>query len=162
MFPFYIPASGNPKNFICPSCGHAENQDERNQAQKEIQTKDGVLVEYDTGYLNQVFDKIKQVDTPVEQFKNKMRHAPPVVAASAVKRHRERQESQNHLRPLIGQWCDQIAKYKGLDIPTTQGEFERHFGVNIYEAQTLSASESQALRDKINRHFIESMFDTFI
>lgn len=161
-FHYYTPKSKGIHSFICPSCGHAESSKERIATQKEIQVKEGLLVEFDTGFLKEVYNKIDKVDIPVELFKKINSKLPTVAFHSAVNNHQLRQESQNQLRPMIGQWCDQVAKRMGLDIGTTQTEFQRVFGVDVYTAQTLSARESSELRIKIRDDLINKMFDSLI
>lgn len=154
---YYKPASKSPSSFVCPECGHAENQREIVAVTRKLQEDDGILVEYDTGWLDEIDAKIKQVDEPVELFRRKMGNAPSMVVNSAVKRHKERQKNQKPLRDWIGPWCQEMAKYQNLDIETTQGEFHRQFKVNIFVAQTLSAKESKELFDKVTLNLVDKL-----
>lgn len=154
-FHYYVPATRNIKSYICPSCNHNESDVERIAVQKEIQIKDGVLVEFNTGHFDELMKEIKKVDMPVDQFKNHLRNAPPVVMHSAVNNHKARQEAQIILRQWIVQWCNETGEVMGLDVPTTQGEFNRIFNVDIFTAQTLGSRKASELTDKIKFNLIE-------
>ena len=154
-FYYYAPPTNNIKSFVCPDCGHSESDNERNATQKEIQIKDGVLVEFDTGFFKEVMEKIAKVDTPVDVFKRKMRNAPPVVIHSATNKHIARQEAQKTLREWIIHWCNEVGLHKGLDVSVTQSEFNRCFGTDVFTAQAMGATAANDLTDKIKLHLIE-------
>lgn len=159
-FCFYVPASSSPKSFVCPDCGHAETSTQVNAAAQEIQVKQGTLVEYDSGFLTEILAERDKVDTPVEKFKRRLQNAPPVVRNSAVRNHVARQNAQAELRKWIAQWCQLTGKQRGLDVPTTQGEFHRVFGVNVFKAQTLSSTDAEELTGKIRENLFDKLFDT--
>lgn len=154
---FYAPLKPNIKYFICPECGHAETAPEINDVAKKLQIEDGVLVEYDTGYIKELMDKIKKVDEPVESMRSRMKYAgmSPMIVASATKKHTERQEAQVVLREWIISWCNETGLSTGLDLTTTQNEFTRILGVNIFKAQTLSSTDAIVLTEKIKTHLLE-------
>ena len=159
-FNFYAPASKSIKSYICPACGHAESDQERIEAQKEVQVRDGVLVEYDTGYLTKILAERDKVDKPVEQVRFGLQKgkAHPAIVNAATNRHKARQEAQNKLRSWIGQWCIESNHRLKMDVQTIQGEFNRRFNVDIFKAQTLGAKDSEELMTKIQLDIIESMF----
>ena len=154
-FHYYTPLSTNIKSFVCPECGHAESDIERNNTQKEIQVSDGVLVEFDTGFFDEIMKEIKKVDKSPDDVFRQMQNAPRVVAHSAVNKHKARQDSQFILREWIISWCNETGEVQGLDIPTTQNEFARIFLVNIFKAQTLGARLADELTEKIQYDLLE-------
>jgi superfamily II DNA or RNA helicase len=151
-FGFYQPKSNSPKSFICPYCNHAESEDDIITAAKEIQVAEGVLTEYDCSYITGLIQRRKDVDMPVEDIKSKHRFSPDIVKFSAAKNHLKRQEAQRKLRERINLWCEHTAVKKMLDVQTTQSEFERVFGVNVFKAQVLSERLALELLDKIQKH----------
>lgn len=153
---FYLPKSKHPNAYKCPDCGHHENDTEVNVAAKELQIKDGILVEYDTGWLNEIANKINEVDQDPEVLRRRMRNAPHVVVNSAVKNHKARLKAQKELRQWIVNWCNETGWQRGLDVQTTQGEFERVFGVNIFAAQILSATEARELTNQIKNKTLDN------
>lgn len=149
-FGFYEPKSNNPKSFVCPYCHHSESEDEIIAAVKEIQVAEGTLTEYDCEYITGLIQRRREVDMPVEKIKAKHRFSPDVVRHSAAKNHLKRQEAQRKLRAGIAQWCKQTAETNLLDVQTTQAEFERVFGTDVFKAQTLGEREALLLLDKIH------------
>jgi superfamily II DNA or RNA helicase len=154
-FHYYTPLSTNIKSFVCPDCGHAESDIERNTTQKEIQVNDGVLVEFDTGFFDEIMKEIRKVDKPPEEVFRQMQNAPRVAAHSAVNNHKLRQEAQYVLRVWIVNWCNETGAIQGLDVSTTQNEFTRIFSVNIFKAQTLGARLANELTEKIQYDLLE-------
>lgn len=154
-FHFYVPLTSSIKSHICPACGHNESEQERITTQRKIQADDGILVEFDTGYFDEIMREIAKVDMPVETFKNRMKNAPHVVRASAVKNHEARQEAQIILREWIVHWCNETGLHQGLDVLTTQYEFDRIFSTNIFKAQAMSATAAIELTDKIKMDLLE-------
>lgn len=156
---YYRPVSKNPSSFVCPECGHRENDKEVIAVAKKLQEDDGILVEYDTGWLHEMQLEINKVDEPVDQMRNRLSHSPMSTIAihSAVKRHKERQTKQCTLREWIVHWCNEVGALKGLDVPTTQGEFNRIFKINIFKAQVLSATDAQELVDKIKTNLLDNL-----
>lgn len=157
-FNYYRPASNTINDFVCPACAHAETKKERSAALHDIQVMDCELVEYDTGFLTEVFKEIKKVDTPLEVFKNKMNNAPNVVKYSAIKNHEQRQVSQKKLRYWIGHWCDTVNKHLQVNEDTIRNEFHRIFNVDVYTAQTLSSREASELCEKIKEGLFDILF----
>jgi len=152
-FGFYLPKSNAPTSFVCPYCDHAETESEINTAMREIQVREGTLVEYDNSYLNGILKEIEKTDRPVERLKQELYGAPDVVKHSAAKRHLAKQEAQRQLRGWVGSWCEHIAIQKHLDVETTQGEFARVFGVDVWKAQTLPERQALDLLDKIKNNW---------
>lgn len=147
----YTPLHNLPRFFKCPYCEHLETEEDLNKKRKEILVNDGVLVEFDAGFRDEFSRKIKKVDRPHSDIRNQMvnaGHAQPVVVHT-VTNHIKRQDAQRRLRPKIKQWCEKIAEINKYDIDTTRAEFQKAFGVNIFEAQTLSESKAIELENKI-------------
>ena len=158
----YSPVAVNVSiGHTCPYCGHTESQADRNNAQREILEQAGTLVEYDTSYLDEILSKRAKVDEPAESMRSRMTHAGanPVIVNSAVSRHTERQNQQERLRKLINEWCNDVARILGItDVTTIQAEFMHRFGVDIFKAQVLSASEAAELTSKIRDDIYEKIF----
>ena len=152
-FGFYQPKTNTPSGYVCPYCGHAENDEEINAAMREIQVREGTLVEYDNSYMNGILKEIAKTDRPVERLKQELYGAPDVVKYSAAKNHLAKQEAQRQLRVWIGSWCENIAVQKALDVETTQGEFARVFGFDVWKAQTLPERQALELLDKIKSNW---------
>lgn len=148
-FGFYVPKSNNPKDYVCPFCKHAETEEEINTAMREVQVREGTLVEYDNSYVTGLLQQRQNVDLPVERIKQKHHFSPDVVKFSAAKNHLKRQEAQRQLRQWIQSWCEHISLQKVLDHETTQNEFARVFGVDVYQAQVLGERQAMELLDKI-------------
>ena len=148
-FAFYLPKTNQPKDYICPYCNHAETEDELNTAMREIQVREGTLVEYDNSYVTGLLNERDKIDVPVDRVRQMHQHSPDVVKYSAAKNHLKRQEAQRLLRPWIQSWCTNIAVQKKLDHETTQGEFARVFNIDIYQAQILGERKALELLNKI-------------
>ena len=161
-FAFYIPQGKTIAAYKCPECGHQETLPERNAAAAEIQCNEGSLVEYDTGFFKKWEQEKKRVDMSVGQMTNYMSNAPAYVAKPTVEKHAARLTAQKYLRPEIMRWCVFVANNKGLDVYTTQNEFNRVFGVNVYDAQLLGAGKAYDLLDKIKLDILDRMFDKVI
>jgi predicted RNA-binding Zn-ribbon protein involved in translation (DUF1610 family) len=157
-FNYYIPASNNINDFVCPSCGHAENKQQRAAALHEVQVRELDLIEYDTGFLTEIFKEIKKVDLPIEVFEQRMSNAPNVVKFSAIKNHKARQASQRDLRYWVGRWCEFLNRQLQVDENTIRDEFHRRFKVNIYTAQTLGGREADELKVKVTDDLFDKLF----
>ena len=153
-FAFYEPKSNTPNHYVCPFCGHAENDEEINTAAKEIQVREGTLVEYDNSYITGLMNKRNEIDLPVERIKQKLYAAPDVVKHSAVKNHLKRQEAQRQLREWIGSWCSHMASINHYTIETTQAEFARLYGVDVFKAQTLGERPALELLNQIKNQLV--------
>jgi superfamily II DNA or RNA helicase len=152
-FAFYLPKTNTPKDYICPYCNHAETEEELNKAMREIQVKEGTLVEYDDSYLNGLLRERDNVDVPVDRIRQKLTNAPDIVKHSAAKNHLKRQEAQRQLRDWIQSWCEHIAIQKQLDHETVQGEFARVFGKDVYQAQVLGERQATELLNNIKNNW---------
>lgn len=157
---FYLPKSKHPNAYKCPDCGHKENEQEIDNAAKKLQIKAGTLIEYDTGWLADIAKKIESINEDPESMRSRMTYAgaPSVAVNSAVNRHKERMKAQKVLREWIVHWCNETGWLRGLSVSTTQAEFHRQFGVNIFTAQILSATESKELLKQIK----SSMLDNYL
>lgn len=153
-FGFYIPKNLNPKNLICPYCQHTETDEQRNTQNRELVVKEGDLVEYTSDYISKMLADRSKVDEPANDLKSRMTYAgaPAVAINGAVSRHKTRQEAQSELRQEIVSWCQEMSSEWNWDVETAQRMFEYHFGIDIFKAQTLSAKESQELKQKVEIH----------
>ena len=163
-FAFYLPKTNTPKDFICPYCKHVETEEELNAAVREIQVREGTLVEYDNSYLNGLLKERDKIDVPVDNIRQQHHNwnSPDVVKFSAAKNHLKTQEAQRQLRTWIQSWCENIAVQKQLDHETVQGEFARVFGKDVYQAQVLRAREATELLDKIKSNWSDHITVTSV
>ena len=163
-FAFYLPKTNTPKDFICPYCNHVETEEELNAAVREIQVREGTLVEYDNSYLNGLLKERDKIDVPVDNIRQQHHNwnSPDVVKFSAAKNHLKTQEAQRQLRTWIQSWCENIAVQKQLDHETVQGEFARVFGKDVYQAQVLRAREATELLDKIKSNWSDHITVTSV
>jgi len=155
----YTPASNDPKDFICPvnvgGCGHLETEDDNDRTVKKLQIREGTLVEWDNSYLHGIMQERANVDRSIEQVKNKLHGQPHMVMQGVVNRHLKRKEAQRELREWITAWCLKFFVKHKIGVETTQNEFLRYFGVDVFKAQTLGERKANELTDKIKRNWSE-------
>ena len=147
-FARYVPSTHNKHQ--CPYCNHVETKEEELDALKKFQAKKGDLVEMNIDFINQLLSERAKVDRSPEEVKRYMANAPAVARHSAVANHTKRLNAQTVLRDKIQRWCIVRAGMLGLDVPSTQREFELKFGINILKAQVLSERETNELIEKMN------------
>ena len=158
---FYVPKHATPAHYICPFCGHAENEDEINEAQRELQIREGTLVEYDNSYLTGILAERDKVDVPIERIRQQqdnMYGRPDKVKFAVAKNHLKRQEAQRALRVWVQKWCAKTGSHKQLDKETTQTEFARIFGVDVFKSQVLGERLANELVAKIKTDWSEQYF----
>lgn len=139
---------------VCTDCGHCETEEERVIATKDLQAKEGKLVEMDIDFIRQLMARREEVDRSPEEVRHRMQHAPAVARNGAVNSHTKRQYAQNELRAMIQKWCADMGKYNNWDKSITQRAFELEFKVNILKAQVLSERETLELTEKIKHEYI--------
>lgn len=126
---------------ICPSCGHKEEPLSR----ASIEHVEGDLEELSPEVLAKLRGDVKRVDgEPLIPH-----GASPAVIGAVTKRWKERQDAQSRLRHSIAIW----AAY-GRDGGKSDSELHREFffrsgGVDVLKAQTLGATDAEALREKV-------------
>jgi superfamily II DNA or RNA helicase len=144
---FYMPAV--PGAFQCPHCGHDETDQERSAAARELQEREGALVEWDTSSLDQLLKDRAKVDRPLEAVAHTTQHMSSLVSASVAKNHLKRQHAQSALRQAIQEWCAFVGVRDRLDKRATQGEFARVFGVDVLRAQCLGERQAMELTNRV-------------
>jgi superfamily II DNA or RNA helicase len=107
---------------------------------------DGDLVELDAEALAALRGEVDRIDEPAEAVRQRFLHAgaPYGVAASATKRHVERQEAQDALRRLIAIYGG-IQRARGRSDREGWKRFFYRYGVDVLTAQTLGRPEAQEL-----------------
>jgi len=131
----------------CPHCGAEYIPDNRTSPQ---------FVDGDLGFLNLealagIRARVAEVDKDPEQYRYELaaKHCPGIGQLAHVKRHVERQRSQEELRQKIASWCElQLGRGKG--IRQIQREFFYEFGIDVLTARTLNAKEAKALAERVN------------
>lgn len=132
----------------CPECGHTETAAEKENNRRQIQQKDGELVELSVDIVEEIIRKRDQeVLLPMEQFSRKVAMLPAKYAA--MNNHAKRLHAHTVLRDKIQKWCVKTAQETGWTIDTVQREFAVQFGVNIFKAQVLSYTDAENLSQRI-------------
>ncbi len=125
----------------CPYCGYVQEPASRSKPE----FVDGDLFEYDEELLKLLRGEILRVDgSPLIP-----RGTPQHVAKAIENRWQARRAAAARLKDVIAQWAG-VMKY-GHDMNDSQiyRVFYHRFGVDILTSQTLSATESCALSEKI-------------
>ena len=130
----------------CPYCDYYPEPAGRSLPEQV----DGDLIELTPEALAQMRGEIDNIDKPAEQPKRNMLHAgaAPIVAASAAKNQRIRQEVQSDLRKFIALWSG-IQVENGLTDSQQYRRFYHLFGVDIMTAQTFGKNEAAKLQSQI-------------
>jgi superfamily II DNA or RNA helicase len=137
----------------CPFCGWIPVPADRTSPEMV----DGDMFEIDPEMLAIMRGDINKVDQHPDNVKNWMKKAGhnDIVANSAAKRHRERQESQNELRHVMS-WYGGLQQAMGNHIRVAQRTFYHQFGVDVMSAQTLGKNDADELKQRIlivlNKH----------
>lgn len=129
----------------CPLCGHAPEP----AARSAPQYVDGDLFELDAETLAKMRGEQTRIDAdPIGLYDGLARAAGRPAAMAAERRHRERQDTQAHLRAWIAQWAGE-ARAAGFDDAHIYRKFYHTFGVDILSAQSLGKPEALALTEKV-------------
>lgn len=136
-------------SYICPDedCRHVFGDDEDKAVAKRIQEqKKGNLVEL-TFDVEQEF--IRRRDEEV--FKPVSELDKGEYAAANMHRHVNRQNAITVLQHKINKWCNGLYKETGWPSDMIRKEFFITFGINIFEAQVLSAPKAEELARKVQQ-----------
>jgi superfamily II DNA or RNA helicase len=136
-------------NGVCPKCGWHEDEQHKNERKTELKYKKGDLVRLDFSVIDELIKQRDHALQPMEQFSNSVQHANFAYAAKA--QFARRQHALNVLRFKIQRWCENHGAVTGQSVSLVQADFEIKFGVNIFKAQTGTASELEKLSAEIDR-----------
>lgn len=133
-------------NKLCPYCGHLWVPESRATPEQV----EGDLQELDYNILLALRGQIDKINAPPEQVKNGLLRsgANNIVALSAAKQHRLRQEAQTTLRNSIAQWAGSH-KGQGRSDSEIYIRFYRQFGMDVMTAQTLGRPDAERLTMQI-------------
>lgn len=152
---FYVPTT-QQEHEICPLCGHRHSDDEKIEAARLFQEKQGKLVELELNLdlFTQLIEQRKKVDETPEVVRNRMKHAgaPAVAYNSAYHNHAKRRNAQIVLRSYIQQWCVLKHRQTGFPPPLVQREFELAYGIPVLKAHVLSEPETIKLSERIQQN----------
>jgi hypothetical protein len=137
----------------CPDCGWHESDTEKESRQRELKIQAGELQELSFDIIETLIEQRNNAMMTVQQFRKSLGHAPFVHAA--VNNHANRQHSLSILRHWIQEWCTRHQTLTGQTVALVQLDFEITFGINIFKAQTGTASAMTELAARIQHKFNE-------
>lgn len=125
----------------CPHCGHKPEPASRSTPE----AVDGDIVEFSPELIARLSGEVSRVDGAPQ-----IPHgASEIVRRSIEKRWKERQEAQQALRHTIALWAGH-GREAGKDDSVMYREFFHRFGLDVLSAQTLGATEAEALRKRVD------------
>lgn len=135
----------------CPYCGHIPIPAMRGGPE----FVDGDLTELDPSTLAAMRGEIERVDMNPEAYRMELinKHAPKVGQLAGVKRHVERQQSQEALRVSIAWWAG-YQRAKGRPDSESYRRFYYKFGIDVLTAQTLNSKDALKLAERINKELV--------
>jgi superfamily II DNA or RNA helicase len=133
----------------CPKCGWCESEKEKTERKTELKYQKGDLVKLELSVIDELIKQRDHALQPMEQFSNSVQHTNFAYAAKA--QFARRQHALNVLRFKIQRWCENHGVMTGQSVSLVQADFEIKFGVNIFKAQTGTASELEKLSAEIDR-----------
>lgn len=132
----------------CPHCGTpVPSAPTRRDGPEWV---DGDLSELHPDVLARLRGEVDRVDVGLEDYRQELirKHAPHVGVLAGVKRHSERQQSQEILRVMMAYYGG-AARAAGLTDAEIQRKFYLEYGLTVLEAQALGASEAAALAGRL-------------
>lgn len=145
---FFVVEKGNK---TCPDCGHTETAAQAESRMREIQVKEGELVELSVDAVDALIKDRAKVDLPMEVFAHTAAGLPRIARNSAMNNHAKRLHAQSVLRHNIQKWCIAKGRDTGWSVDTVQREFSVVFGTNIFKAQTLGERLALELTERIQK-----------
>lgn len=131
----------------CPYCGHIKEIQNRSSAD----FVDGDLEELDAATLEELRNAVLKVMKSPETISKGLLSggSTAVVAASAAKNQRIRQEAVEQLQHSIAAWAG-VCKAAGDDDRAINKRFYFYFGVDILSAQALGRPDAEELKQRID------------
>jgi hypothetical protein len=133
----------------CPYCGYVREP----LARTSPKFVDGDLMELDPETLRVMRGEVDRIDQPAEQVRSRMEKSgyDSIIARSAEKKHRERQEAQTKLRHAMALWGGYQRDRQRPDSESYR-RFYLTFGTDVLTAQALGRPEAEALTERINNN----------
>ena len=129
----------------CPYCGHKAEPESRSQPK----FVDGDLIEFSPELLASLRGEIAKIDdAPTIPFS-----ATPEIAGAIVRRHKEKQQAQEHLREAIALWAGIRRDVMFMDDSEIYRRFHRKFGIDVMSAQALKSKDAGILTTKIREDY---------
>lgn len=141
-------------NGVCPKCGWKESTEEKQERKINLKYKKGDLVKLDISIVDELIEQRNKALMSMSDFANTVDHTS--FANAAKVRFARRQHALNVLRFKIQKWCEYTALKTSQSVPFVQADFELTFGVNIFKAQTGTATEMEQLAGSIDKELITS------
>lgn len=123
----------------CPHCGQAAPEPGDRSKPEFV---DGNIFEIDGAELARMRGEIARIDGKVYTPQG----VTPMVQASIIRKHHERQAAQHHLRETIALWA---GKHAGSSDTINYRRFFHTFGLDVATALALGAGEAEKLKTKI-------------
>jgi superfamily II DNA or RNA helicase len=133
----------------CPYCGCTPEITERDAPEKV----DGDLFELDVNAMAALFKRQAEADCSDMDFERNLisKNVPGIGHARLVKRHQRDVYRRQVLREFVGWWVGMQPKDR--DLSEVHRRFYHRFGVDIGNAFTLPATETDSLIEKISERF---------
>lgn len=131
----------------CPDCGWHESKNESESRKRELKIAAGELQELSFDIIETLIDQRNKAMMSVQDFRKTVNHAP--FAHAAVNNHANRQHALSILRHWVQEWCVKHQSVTGQSVALVQLDFEIKFGINIFKAQTQTASQMTELASRI-------------
>ena len=134
---------------VCPYCGAPAPEPAGRAAPEQV---DGDLIELDMAAMDALFAKMREADMSDEDYSRDQiaRNLPPVGRGQDLRRHQTARYRREVLRQLVGWW---VGAQPGRDLSEVHRRFFFRFGIDIGNAFTLNAKETDALIGKITKLF---------
>lgn len=136
----------------CPYCGHVNSPGGRASPEQV----DGDLHDLDVDAMAALFEKYRRANLSEDEFAMSQfaRRVPPIGRAAEINRHRAVMYRREVLKELVAWWAGFQGERNTREV---QKRFYLRFGVDIMSAFTLPLADTDALIDKITRHFDEDL-----
>lgn len=129
---------------VCPYCEHEHVPAGRSLPEQV----DGDLFELDTAAMAAMFEKMRKADCSDEEFARDLfaRNVPAIGHPMQIKAHKTEKHRREVLRQLVGWW---VGVQQGRSMSEIHRRFYIRFGIDIGNAFTLDARQTDELADKI-------------
>lgn len=135
---------------VCPYCGHAETLSERATATKDLQEKDGYLVEQELDDFADVRTRLAELAVPIGTIRSRTNFAAGGAASNRSVNDRVRLlQTLAILTKQVQRWCEIVQLQTGWSAEIVQREFSLVFGVHPVRAQVLPERKALELTDRL-------------
>jgi oligoribonuclease (3'-5' exoribonuclease) len=137
----------------CPDCGWHESDTEKESRQRELKIQAGELQELSFDIIETLIQQRNNAMMTMSDFSKTLGNRG--FADAAKNSYANRQYSLSILRHWIQEWCTRHQAQTGQTVALVQLDFELTFGINIFKAQTGTASAMTELAARIQHKFNE-------